>query len=62
MSKESIEVTEAAQVAVFSRDQILASQKLQYSPDILRTVLRPGQQYSLAEVEQRVKDFMGRVV
>lgn len=47
---------------VFSRDQILKSKKLNYSPDILRVVLQPDKKYSLAEVDQLVREFKERVI
>jgi hypothetical protein len=55
-------VTEAAVTQVYTRKQILQSKKLDHSPDILRVVLKTDEKYSLADVEQRVKEFKERVI
>ncbi|HWQ76948.1 MAG TPA: hypothetical protein VN441_16700 [Syntrophomonas sp.] len=61
MPKDNVTRKDEA-VSVFSRNQILSSKKLDYSPNILRVVLKEDRKYSLDEVDDLVQAFKERVI
>jgi hypothetical protein len=54
MGKETAEPV----VAKFTLEQLLASKKFKHRKDVLNTVLKSGQSYTIKEVDDRIEKFM----
>jgi hypothetical protein len=50
--------TESADVAVFTKEQILSAKKYQHRKDVLNVVLTNDQTYSLDQVDDLIENFM----
>lgn len=46
----------------FTKEQVLASKKLNYSKDLFNAILSDGETYTLKEVETEIKSFLERKV
>ena len=46
----------------FTKEQVLASKKLNYSKDLFNAILNDGETYTLKEVETEIKRFLERKV
>lgn len=58
MAVKKKEETSALKTALFSREQLLASARFANRRDIVSAILQAGRQYSIAEVEQAIADYM----
>ncbi len=58
MAVKKKEETSASKTALFSREQLLASARFANRRDIVSAILQAGRQYSIAEVEQAIADYM----
>lgn len=46
----------------FTKQQVLASKKLDYSKDLINAILEDGKTYTLKEVETKVNEYLKRKV
>jgi len=44
--------------SLFSKEQLLAAERFQGRRDIVNALLRPGERYTIADVEQMIEKYM----
>lgn len=58
MVKKSGEGEQLAEVAAFTKEQILSAKKFRHRQDVLNVVLKDGGSYSLQDVDDLIAKFM----
>ncbi len=56
------QMAEPVKAAVFSKEQLLAAERFRGRRDIVNALLAEGGQYTIAEVEKMIADYMKGLV
>lgn len=62
MAKKKDEEVQGAELATFTKEQFLNSERYHYKQDIIDVLLDPDKEYTADEVDKMIEEYMEREV